>query len=288
MLKDTRERIVSLFGSNIKAEIFQKDIPRTTQKTLVIENNIGSIKIKTDWTQNSISLKALKKASTENLPKITIDIDNKNADTIRLKTVFKDNSVKGSVDYTLMVPKQMTVRLKTNKGTIKVKRFDGQIWANTENGPIEIAHVTDKVVATVAQNGSINIEQSSGTIQASTVSGDIMINNAKQSVTATTADGSITLQAAHIPTTSSIKLNAAGTLHVYLPHETNAHLQADAQHGKIISDHYITLASQTTKLNSQTWTNWQKNINGIIGTGEAHISLSSSNGSIKIMENALA
>lgn len=288
MLKQTKEKLIGLFGSNTKTEVFQKDIPRTTQKTLVIENNLGTIKIKTDWAQNIISLKALKKATSENLPKISIDIDTNNSDIIRLKTVFKDDTVKGSVDYTLMVPKQMAIRLKTNKGTIKVKRFDGQVWANTDNGTIEIAHVTNKVVATVTDSGSISIEQSNGAIQAATNSGNIVINNAKQSVIATTADGNITLQSTVVPSTSSIQLNAGGMVQVYLPQETNAHLKAHTQKGKVFSDHYVTLASQTTKINSQTWAQLQKSIEGTIGTGEADISLSSANGSIKIMATAIA
>lgn len=288
MLKETKEKLVGLFGSNTKTEIFQKDIPRTTQKTLVIENNLGTIKIKTDWNQNIISLKALKKATAENLTKITIDIDDHNADTIRLKTVFQDDKVKGSVDYTLMVPKQMAVHLKTNKGTIKVKRFDGQVWATTENGTIEIAHVTNKVFATVTESGSISIDHSSGTIQAVTNSGNIVINNAKQSVAATTSNGNITLQSAEVPSTSSICLNAGGTVQLYLPQETNAHLKAHTQKGKVFSDHYITLASQTTKINSAAWAQLQKSIEGTIGTGEADIAIASSNGSIKIMAAEIA
>ena len=187
-----------------------------------------------------------------------------------------------------MVPKQMAIRLKTNKGTIKVKRFDGQVWANTDNGTIEIAHVTNKVVATVTDSGSISIEQSNGAIQAATNNGNIVINNAKQSVVATTADGNITLQSTVVPSTSSIQLNAGGTVQVYLPQETNAHLKAHTQKGKVFSDHYVTLASQTTKINSQTWAQLQKSIEGTIGTGEADISLSSANGSIKIMATAIA
>ena len=288
MLKQTKEKLVSLFGANTKTEIFQKDIARTTQKKLVVENTFGTIKIKTDWNQNVISLKALKKATTENLAKISIEIDDNDTDTISLKTVFQDSKVKGSVDYTLMVPKQMSIRLKTDKGTIKVKRFDGQVWATTENGSIEIAQVTKNVVATIAQNGSISIDQSHGAIQATTHNGNILINNAKQSVAATTASGNITLQSAEVPATSSIQLSAGGAIAVYLPHETNAHLQAYTEKGKVFSDHYITLASQTTKLNSQAWTQLQKSVEGIIGTGEADISLASSYGSIKIMANALA
>lgn len=288
MLKQTKEKVVTLFGSNTKMEIFQKDIPRTTQKTLVIENNLGAIKIKTDWNQNIISLKALKKASTENLAKISIDVDDSNADTIRLKTVFQDDTVKGSVDYTLMVPKQMAIRLKTSKGTIRVKRFDGQVWASTENGTIEIANVTNKVFATITEKGSIAIDQSSGAIQAETNKGNIVINNAKQSVVATTANGNITLQSTEVPSTSSIHLDAGGSVQVYLPQETNAHLKAHTQKGKVTSDHYVTLASKTTKINNQAWAQLQKSIEGTLGTGEADISLSSANGSIKILATELA
>jgi len=288
MLSQTKEKIVSLFGANTRTEIVQQDIPRSTQKTLVIENNQGMIKIKTDWNQDIVSFKALKKASKDNLAKITIQVDTSNPDIIRLATTFAEDSVKGSVDYTLMVPKHMAVRLKTNKGTIKVKRFDGQVWATTENGTIEIAHVTNKVIAQVVENGSIKIEQSNGAIQATTTNGNISINDTKQSVAATTGNGSIHLHAAHIPSTSSINLNAAGTLQVSLPQDTNAHLTAHAKKGKIFSDHYVTLASQTTKLNTQAWNQIQKNIEGTLGTGEADIKLLSSAGSIKIFADAVA
>jgi hypothetical protein len=288
MLKQTKDKLVTLLGSNTKMETFQKDIPRTSQKTLVIENNLGAIKIKTDWTQNVISLKAVKKASADNLAKIKIEIDDQKRDTIYVKTVFLDEMAQGAVDYSLMVPKQMAVRLKTNKGTIKVKRFDGQVWANTENGTIEIANVTNKVYATITEKGSISIDQSSGTIQAATNNGNITINNAKQSVVATTSKGDITLQSNAIPSTSSIRLDASGTVQAYLPEETNAHLKAYAQNGKVYSDHYITLASKTTKINSQAWSQLQKNVEGTLGTGEAEISLSSANGSIKILATAIA
>lgn len=288
MLKQTKEKLVTLFGTNTKIEIFQKDIARTTQKTLIIENNLGTIKIKTDWTQNIISLKAVKKASAENLAQIKIDIDDQKRDTINVRTVFLNDTAQGSVDYSLMVPKQMAIRLKTNKGTIKVKRFDGQVWANTENGAIEIAQVSNKVHATITEKGSISIDQSTGIIEAATANGNIVLNNTEQSVVATTAKGDIKLQASRLPATSSIRLDAAGTVQLYLPQETNAHLKACTQKGKVYSDHYVTLASKTTKINNQTWPELQKSIEGTLGTGEAEISLSSACGSIKILATDVA
>jgi len=286
--KHTKEKLSSLFGTNTKTQIIQKDIQRTTQKTLIVENHQGAIKIKTDWNQNVISLTAIKKATDENLAKISVLIDTNNSDSIRMKTIFQDDTVKGTVDYTLMVPKQMTVRLKTGKGNIRVKRFDGTIWANTDNGTIEISNVSNKIMATVNESGHIFVEQSKGSIQASTQDGNIQISDAKQSVVASTGNGSIMLQASKVPAAESIYLSATGALHVYLPDGTNAHLKAQATHGKIFSDHYITLASQMTKLDSQSWAQLQRNVEGTLGTGEAEISLSSLNGSIKILSRAVA
>lgn len=282
VIKQTKDKIMGIFEPPSKIEVFQKDIQRTTQKTLIIDNKTGSIKLKTDWNQNTVSVKAIKKASEENLSKISINIDSQSTERITIKTAYADGTIKGSVDYILIVPRHMTVRLKTSKGSIKVKRFDGQVWANTDNGAIQIANVSDKINAAVSESGAIIIEQAQGAIQAMTASGDITINNAKQSVVATTEYGNINLHASQVPSTSSLHLNASGSVNVYLPQDTNAHVRAEAKYGKITSDHYITLSCPTTKLNNQAWTQLQKSIEGTIGTGEAEIQLKTSGGTIKI------
>lgn len=292
IFKQTKEKITSLFGPSIKTEVIQQDIPRTTQKSLVIENLQGSIKIKTDWNQQTVSFKAIKKAPQEVMSKILITVDSSSdPDKIALKTVYNDiqeYTDKCTVDFSLMIPKQMSVSLKTGKGDIKVKRFDGTVQAITDYGTIEIANVSDKVTAHVAQAGNITIAHSHGIIEAATEYGDITIDGAKQSIRATTQEGDIVVAATQVPPTSSIQLNSSGTLELHLPQETNAHLKAQATHGKINSDHYITLAPLTTKLNNQTWAQLQKNIEGSLGTGEAEISLASSYGSIKIMSGETA
>lgn len=288
LFKQTKEKMASLFGSNTKKQIIQKDITRTTQKILIVENLQGTIKIKTDWNQNIISMTAIKKATEENLAKITIDIDTSKTDSIRMKTIFHDESVKGSVDYTLIIPKQMTVNLKTPKGNIRVKRFDGEVRAHTGDGNIEIANVSKKVVAEVDDTGNIIIDQSQGTIEATTAAGNIQINNAKNSIAATTNYGDIVVQANSLPPTGSLQLNATGALYVYLPENINAHVRAQASRGKVFSEHYITLASQTTKLNTQAWAQLQRCVEGSIGTGEADISLQSSSGSIRILNDSVA
>lgn len=285
VVKQTKEKIMEIFEPASSTEIFQKDIPRTTQKTLVVDNKTGQIKLKTDWNQNTISVKAIKKATADNLAKIAINIDTTSTERIIIKTAFSDENIKGSVDYTLIVPRHMTVRLKTSKGSIKVKRFDGQVWANTDNGTISIANVSDKINASVTESGSIEIEQAQGPIQATTAYGDIDIHNAKQSVLATTEHGNINLHAACVPSTSSLNLNASGSVNIYLPEDTNAHVRAEARHGKIISDHYITLSCPSTKLNNQAWVQLQKNIEGTIGSGEAEILLKTSGGPIKIFND---
>lgn len=287
-IEQTKTKLRSVFAPSNHTQVVQKDIKKTTQKTLVVENMHGSVKIKTDWNQDTISVKAVKTASEENLQKISIIMDAKNPDTITLKTVYSQPDVAGTVDYTLMVPKNMTVRLKTAHGNIRVKRFDGHIWATTDSGTIEIAHVSQTITAMINEWGSISIDQCKGSINAFTHNGTIEINKALGSVVASTDKGNILFDAQEIPSTSSIELDAAGTLVVYLPEETNAHVRAQTLSGKITSEHTITLASQTTKLNDQTWAQLRRNIEGTIGTGEAEISLASQNGSIKILATEVA
>lgn len=282
-VEQTKTKLRSIFAPSKRTQVIQKDIKKTTQKTLVVENTHGSVKIKTDWNQDVISVKAIKTAQEDDLQKISIIIDTKNPDTVILKTVYSQPDIAGKVDYTLMVPKSMTVRLKTAHGNIRVKRFDGHIWATTDSGNIEIAQVTNTVTATINDWGSISLDQCKGTINAFTHDGTIEIKKALGSVVASTDKGNISFDAQEVPATSSIKLDAAGMLVVSLPDETNAHVRAQTLSGKISSEHDITLASHTIKLNDQTWAQLRRNIEGTIGTGEAEISLASHYGSIKIL-----
>jgi len=267
-------------------EVIKQDIQCSSQSMISVENNYGNICIKTGWNHDTIALKIIKSAQHENeLCKIDTDIDLAK-DCIAIKSIGEKNN-KVSVDYHLIVPHNMKINLATDNGSIKVKQYDGELNITSSSGNVELQHINNKAHIAITSNGSINIDQAAGPVIASTHNGSITLNNTKESVHATTDNGSISLQCAELTDRSDINLSASGTISLSLPkNEANAYLKAATENsnGKITSEHSMKLKPRITKVNKKTWKELQRNIEGILGNGQASIVLHSCNGPIKILE----
>jgi len=278
--------ISKIFSKQIE-EVVQKDIPLKKNDTLSIENISGNIHIKTDWEQNSIILKATKRISKKEDPKdISIKIEKQIAKNhVSIKTAYKDNKVKGSVDYELIIPNNITINLKTDKGEIKIKRAKGPITACTNKGDIRIIETSGQITAQAGQ-GNIIVDQSNGNIFASSSYGNIQISNASKSVKALTKSGSIKTSCKNIPSTGSINLGTnSGNISLSIPGSTNAEVEARTGKGRVTSDHYIEIKPQTVQLNKKTWARFKREVDGTLGSGEATIKLSANYGNIKILKD---
>jgi len=267
-------------------EVVKQEIPITTQQQLHIDNRNGNIRVKT-WQQNNVVLKTVKHASSfEDIDKIVVNI-NRSADTISIQTsVAEEINNNYSVDFHVLIPKKMALRLATDNGSIKAKHCEGLIQAHTDVGTIDLIHTKEKVCANANSKGSITIQQAVGPIQATTNNGNISLHETKGSVLAHAAHGSINMHCTHLEPTASIRLTASGSIELRLPHEANARLQATSERGTVLSDHFINLEPQLTKLNKSAWNQLKRNIEGTIGTGEADIILHANAGPIKILETA--
>src|SRR5262249_4358763 len=141
------------------------------------------------------------------------------------------------------------------------------------------------VYAHTETNGSIAINQASGPVQAITNHGGITIHDAKNSVIAQTSKGKITVHCASIPATGSIQLTTnSGMITLAMPTSANATIQGQTTHGTLLSEHYLTIKPQTTKLNDDAWARFKKEVHGTLGTGESAIKLSSVHSNIKIVD----
>lgn len=267
-------------------EVVKQEIPLSTQQQLHIDNSNGNIRIKT-WQQNNVILKTVKHApSFEDIDKIIVNV-NRNADTISVQTTSADEiNNKYSVDFHVLVPKKMALRLATGNGSIKAKHCEGLIQAHTDVGTIDLMHTKEKVCANANAKGSITVQQAAGPVQATTNNGNISLYETKYSVLAHAAHGSISMHCTQLEPTASIRLTASGSIELRLPHEANARLQATSERGSVVSDHFINLEPQLTKLNKSAWNQLKRNIEGTLGTGEADIILHANAGPIKILETA--
>lgn len=281
------DRLYGFFGKYNHEFIVEKEFELAQPGTLVINNTDGNITITTEWQRNTICLKAIKKTTKEeDLSVININANHDEAaNELTINAVY-DKTIKGCVDYQLIVPAQTTLKLSADHGSIKVNDAKGQVNATTLHGDIEINNTTNTVTAQTEENGSIYISMAHGDVKATTNKGNITIEDAQKGIYATTQKGNIVTSCTQVPATSRIVLNAemAGAIELKLPNNVNATLHGKTSKGRLTSDHYITIHSFTTKLTKQARRDLEKQVNGTLGTGEADIRVTSNNGNIKILE----
>jgi len=284
--KISLESLYSKLFSKQKQEIIHKELTLEKKGTLSIDNIYGNIQIKTEWSLNSIILKACKRVSKkENTQDIEIDVENQlAANKIAIKTKYKNEKSTGIVDYELIVPNNITVNLNTKKGDIKIKRVQGKIKASSDKGDIKILDAKGSIRAH-AQQGNIAISQSVGNIDAKTKYGNISILQSSKSLHATTHTGAIKVDCKKIPSIGSVYLTSnSGNISLSLPSKTNADIKAQTHRGLLTCEHFITLKPQSVLLNKKTWDRFKREVDGTIGTGESVIKISSNSGNIKILK----
>jgi len=275
---------VPFSGKKGEVEIMQKEFAVKESPIITVKDTIGCVDVKT-WQQNKVSLTATKRApKVEMLSEINMKVE-KTADGLMI-TTSNPKDTKVSMDYTLLVPAQSHVNLVTQVGDIKVSGVTGRICTTTEKGNIEIGQAHDTVIAHANSLGSISIDQAKGNTKATCGKGNITINDAYSSVIAFTQYGNIDVKNSCVPATSKINLETkSGLIAVKLPSQVNANLKASANKGVVTSQHLITLKQRTTRLDNSSWKQLKAQVDGILGSGEANIVLTTNKGNIKILES---
>jgi len=285
------KKVSAFFGSFPYEEILQKEYKIEKQGTIIIENIDGPITITTGWKKNTIFLKVIKKSNKpEQLPYIQIIDKQTTLDKLMIKTEYVQTNTKGLAEYELIVPTDIRLQISiSNQGTINIKEIQGPIAAITNQGNIEIIKTNNTIHAQITKTGSITVDQAHGAISATAHHGDISIDHSHKSILATTTKGHISVTCDVVPSTSSIRLETnSGLITLALPTTTNASFKGKTTRGTITSNHYLTLKPCTTKLNNVAWSRFKKEVDGILGTGEAEIKCRSNHGNIKIVETITA
>jgi len=272
--------VYSFFAPERFEEVEQKEIPINPNQNLVVIQERGPIHIQT-WQQPRVMLKATKRtAKQELLPQLRVSIKStKNALTI--KTVCQEDC-QGSIEYELLVPEATPVDVTAQNSKINVDHVTGPVTIHNELGDVQLLAVQGSADVEVTQKGAIAIEQPGNSIKVVTHNGNIDIHDAKKSIFASTDNGKIRASCKTVPQGSTIKLDAPGAITLQLPQDVNADIQAESEQGSIICDHYVTIKPFITQLNPKAWTQFKKNINGTIGSGNAQICLHSASGNSKI------
>ena len=278
------------FLSGFKLEkVNQQELPALSIETISIHNIHGPITIKTGWKKDIISLKTIKRAKKEeDLNNIKI-VTSTEGNNIAIKTKHVNNKLAGLVEYELIVPASLNIKLSiAGDGDVIINDVHGAINVVT-NDSITVTNSKQLVTARTLKKGAIAIINSAGPVETQTHYGNITGDNIAHSFNAHSTTGKIFVSYKTLPSTSSINLETiSGNIILALPTDTNAEIRGHTLHGTLMSDHYITLRPYATQLNTGAWNRFKKEVDGTLGTGEATIALHSTNGNVKITEIKIA
>ncbi len=205
-------------GETLK-ETVKKEIAFSPGGMLSLENTNGSIVIE-GWDEARCSLIAEKKVKANNerdarkaMERLKVNID-ESENEIRVKTrlpgngngilgwIFGDH-VSSTVDYTVYVPRQTSLKINSTNGEINVSAVEGNIRLETTNG-------------------EINAKDIGGEVRAHTTNGDIEI------------------EIVSIAPSEDVEIGTTnGSIKVYLPEDVGAHIRAKTTNGSIKSDFHI-------------------------------------------------
>jgi DUF4097 and DUF4098 domain-containing protein YvlB len=128
-------------------------------------------------------------------------------------------------------------------------------------------------------NGGVDVKAVSGNVKVSSVNGSVIAQNLASEAQLSTVNGRVEASFEKLEGTPSISLHTVnGSIELTIPDKSNADLSASTVHGGIASDFGMPMPTRHRKVGGS--------FTGRIGSGGAHIKLSSVNGGIRILSTA--
>lgn len=251
-------------GKSVKEEVVERSVEFSPRGRLSIVNVNGDISVNT-WDRPEVRMKAVKRARAESeeearllLEKTKVQFDRTDQGLdIRTDAPKKPGRNRNvSVAYTVTVPDEIDLKLKTVNGRVDVDDISGAVEAKTSNGRIDLKRITGSIQAKTT-NGRIGLLEVLGPINAKTTNGSIKVavggsGEQQHEIRAATTNGGI---------------------EVTLPKGLKANLKASTVNGKINTDFPVTVKGLISK-----------SVDGVINGGGELIHLKTVNRSIRLKE----
>ena len=250
-------------GEYVEEEVVERSVEFQPGGRLSLVNLSGDIAVGT-WDRHEVTMKAEKRARAGSeeaarllLEKTTVEFDRiQNRIDIRTEVTEPKRKRNVSVAYTLTVPEEIDLELRSVNGSIQVNGVSGAVDAKTTNGRIGLAGITGAVQAGTT-NGNVDLSDVLGPIETNATNGNIEV-----------AISEISEEAHDIGAATT-----NGGIEVTLPRGLKAHLKASTANGNIDTDFPVTVKGRISK-----------SVDGAINGGGRLINLETVNGSIRLKE----
>lgn len=281
MLNPNRRRILSVLCGLLIAvsasaatlkENFDKTIPVKAGSAVTLRNINGGVTFEA-WDRNEVRVVAEKKvkAGTEEaarkaMSQVRIEVT-PSAGGLRIETKVPkqgsgffdwlfNNQVNINVTYRVHVPRRAAVDAETVNGGVDLTGTRGKVRVGTTNGGIDVKDV----------QGDVNAFSTNGGITATRITGAVKIG---------TTNGAIEADLVDFPEGSDLQFETTnGGISVRLPRDARLTVDASTTNGHVQSDFEVPGAAKG-----------KRSLRGDINGGGGNLVLSTTNGSIEILEH---
>lgn len=277
-------------------EDFRFERPLQPGGRLSVENMNGSVEI-TAWEKDTVEVVGTKFARSQDLLKqLQIDVV-ATPDAVRIRTV-PPGGLHGNygAKYVIRVPARTELeriatsngqlrvegitgpaRLKTSNGSVRVSRLQGSLDVTTSNGRVEVRELAGPAVVHTS-NGAVDVEEVQGSLDITTSNGRITARLTKpepqRPVRLESSNGSVELTMNELNDNPVRVRTSNSSVTMRLPASVNAQLSANTSNSNISSDFDVTTRGTLNK----------HHLEGTIGRGGPLLSVSTSNGSIRLQK----
>jgi Toastrack DUF4097 len=185
------------------------------------------------------------------------------------------NNVRVSVEFTVLVPRSVSLKVGTGNGEVIIDRAGADVSASTGNGRVTVGQTEGRVDVSTG-SGEVQVDGANGPVNVTTGNGRVFVTTAKGAVNATTGNGDIDVRIKSMPVEGDMRFNSgSGSIRVMLPATYNGRIDASSGNGNLSSDFDISIVG---RLDSH-------HIRGTIGSGGPLMRLSTGNGTIELRKN---
>jgi hypothetical protein len=292
-----------------QTERFSKVVKLGPSGSVSLENLAGDIVV-TGGTGNEVVIEAVKRGRTEDdLRQISIEVVNAEG-RVAIATRYPRRAggswhSHAEVDYTITVPRNAEVRVKSVSGDIQVSAVNGELRAESVSGDVRVSNATQvESIGSVSGDVIVRDITSTGTLAVTSISGDLGLHEVKaRSIEGSTVSGDATLSNVACDRlafkTVSGEVEFSGPLTRAGRYELTSHsgdvvvrilnrigfeLSATSFSGDIRSD--LPLTVQFGGPSSGERRRRTQEVRGTYGDGAASLELSSFSGDIRVLEGA--
>ena len=272
--------------------------------TFDLQNVSGDIVV-TGGGANEVRIEAIKRVRHPNesearalLQAIEVRIEERNGD-VEVRTDYPRRNWSGGVDYTVTVPREANVILRSISGDIRVSNINGELRAETTSGDLTATAVR-RIRLAKSISGDLEITDSDGDeVSGETTSGDVIARGLKartvdlRSISgdlrmtdvesdrafARTVSGSVDFSGPLARTGRYEFQSHSGDVRVALPGTPGFSIEASTFSGNLRSDFPLTLQG-----NSPNGFPRRSALRGTSGSGGAVLSLQSFSGNITVIK----